>query len=361
MQEGGISVQEAEQKPEQSLTSKKEASVRLKGAQDIIGKYKREGFFGNEGEDQYAEAKIALSYEGTGGVSTKDTSLQIQAMIASIREIAEKDPQAQELNDYFTEKIKVFDSADGQTYSLGEWEDKLSAIQNDDFLSEDKKESKIKELEEKAFRGFLLQKEEAKTQEQPKVQADKLIEDQIIRITQEIEQSKGKGENTDERESILDGLKFAKQADGDVGIFFKADVLQRLKTSGVEGVNRGEIDRALEELNPDFGRAQDTLRTHLEKCGISRKQQMDIMDIVQTGDIEKLITNEYFNKIKNLDQLIFGKEITEQKLLQILSRQEKAMYLLKKYGKKGLWGILLVLFVGAVQTTDFAKGEFGVR
>lgn len=360
MQEGGISVQEAEQKPEQSLTSREEARLKLRDAGDIIRKHLNQGVFGEEGGDKDTKAQTALLYQGTEGSSTKEASIQLQAMIASVREIAGKDPQAQELSDYFAEKIKVFNLADGQIYSLSEWEKQLSAIQNNDSLSEDEKESKTKELEEKAFRGFLLQKE-TETQEQPKLQADSLIADQIIRITQEIEQSKGKGENTGERESVLESLKLAKQADGDVGIFFKADVLQRLKASGVEDVNRGEIDRALEELNPRLKKAEDTFRTHLEKYGISAEQQKQIVDIVQTADIEKLITNEYFNKIKDLDQLIFGKKITGQELLEMLSSQEKAMYLLTKYGKKGLWGILLMLLLGAVQTADFAKGEFGAR
>lgn len=163
---------------------------------------------------------------------------------------------------------------------------------------------------------------------------------------------------------MLLGFEFASKTNADsdhLGIFFKADVLQRLKTSGVEGVNREEIDRALEELNPRLKRAEDILRTHLKRDGISEEQQRQLTEIVKSGNIEKLITNEYFDKIKDLDKLIFGKEMTVQELLQQLSGQEKAMYLLERYGKKGLWGILLALLLGAVQTADFVKGEFGAR
>ena len=90
--------QETDVQPEQNMTSPKEASAKLKSAQDIIGKHLDQGFFGKEGEDKYTKAQTALSYEGTGGASTQEASLQIQAMIDGVRELTEKDPQDQELN-----------------------------------------------------------------------------------------------------------------------------------------------------------------------------------------------------------------------------------------------------------------------
>lgn len=352
----------AEKKLEQNMTSRKEATAKLKSALDIINSYLDQGLFGDAGEDKYNQAKTALSYKGTGGDSDRETSNQIRAMIDSVREIAGKDPQAQEISDYFTKNIKVFNQTEGKTYSLDGWEEQINVIQNDNSLSEEERSHKIEGLETEARYGFLLQKEETRTQEQQKPAEDRLIENSIDSIKKEIDRLKAAGQDTKEKEAFLASLELANNANGELGIFFKAHALNKLKTAGYEEANGELVERLIKESSPVLEKATGNLEIYLEKCNISKEQKNQLMDVIQKrGDIEQLIMGGYFDKVEGLDQLIFAKKMTEQELLQLLSGQKKVRYLLEKYGKKGLWALLLALLLGTVQAADLAKGELGAR
>lgn len=337
---------------------KEEAANRLREAKGIIAENLKNGAF-DKNPQKKDQAQTAIEYTGTDQPSDQETTKGIKAMVGSLEELRAIDTRAEQSYLEFLKYITV-QSGEGDNvefYSLQGWKKKLDAIQNDTSLSEEDRSHKIESLETKARYGFLLQKEGIQTEGQQKSAEDRLIDDSIGKIKEEIESLRASGQDLRGKDALLAHLELANNAKGELGIFFKTEAFRELKTSGIERINGEEIDRELEELNPRLKRAEDTLRAHLERCSISKDQQKQLMDIVQTGDIEKLITNEHFDKIKGLDQLIFGKEMSESELMKLLSTREKALHLLRGYGKKGLMGILLALLLGAVQAADLAKGE----
>jgi len=325
----------------------KEAGIKLGKAQDLIGTHLDSGFFGKEGDERYKQAKLASSYKGTGGDSTQEESDQIFAMRDSVRELVERDPQAREFDTFFSDNL-VVDIQEGDKkvrYSILEFEEKLKVIESDSSLSEEKKRENLEQLKQEARCGFLTEKEQAQdTQEKPQEKsAEDIISQQLSSLEKQLEAIKKEGRRTTgEQQQLIDLLRLAKEANGEVGALLKEKALQSLKANGALG-----IDNTMQSLSQQVEVAKNKLYEHLKNQNWSEEEISKFGSIVDKGQLEKMVREGKFPKVEGLDKLLFGREMTEEQLKKLLDPE----------GKKGLKGgsLLIALLILALGSMELAK------
>jgi hypothetical protein len=325
----------------------KEAGIKLGEAQGVIDRHLDQGFFGKEGDERYEQAKKASSYKGTGGDSTQENSDQIFAMRDSVKALVELDPQAKEIDRFLSDNL-VVDVKEGDKtmrYSISEFEEKLEAIQNDSSLSEEQKKEKSEQLKQEARCGFLTEKKQVlATQEKPQEKsAEDIISQQLSSLEKQFEAIKKEGGRlTGEQQQLIDLLRLAKEANGEVGALLKEKALQSLKANGELGV-----DNTIEGLSKQVEVARSKLLEHLANNNWSQNEINEFRNLVDKGQLEKMIREGKFPNVEGLDVLLFGREMSEEKLKNLLDPE----------GKKGLkaGSLLLLLLVLALGSVELAK------
>ena len=326
----------------------KEAGIKLGEAQGVIDRHLDQGFFGKEGDERYEQAKKASSYKGTGGDSTQENSDQIFAMRDSVKALVELDPQAKEIDRFLSDNL-VVDVKEGDKtmrYSISEFEEKLEAIQNDSSLSEEQKKEKSEQLKQEARCGFLTEKKQVlATQEKPQEKsAEDIISQQLSSLEKRFEAIKKEGGRlTGEQQQLIDLLRLAKEANGEVGrILVKKQALEFLRANGELGV-----DNTIEGLSKQVEVARSKLLEHLANNNWSQNEINEFRNLVDKGQLEKMIREGKFPNVEGLDVLLFGREMSEEKLKNLLDPE----------GKKGLkaGSLLLLLLVLALGSVELAK------
>jgi len=332
---------------ERIAISSQEAGIKLGKAQGLIGKHLDSDFFGKEGGERYEQAKKAFQYKGTGRDSTREESDQIFAMRSSIKELIDQDPQARELDTFFSDNL-VVDIQEGDKtmrYSILEFEKELEAIQNDSSLSQEQKKEKSEQLKQEARCGFLTEKKQVlATQEKPQEKsAEDIIYQQLSSLEKQFEAIKEEGGRlTGEQQQLIDLLRLAKEANGEVGALLKEKALQSLKANGILGA-----DNAIQSLNQQVEAAKNKLYDHLKNQNWSEEEISEFGSLVNEGQLGEIIKEGKFPEVKGLDKLLFGREMTEEKLKKLLDPEDK----------KGLevGSLLLLLLVLALGSVELAK------
>jgi len=320
---------------EPNMTSREKASANITRAKDIINKHLDSGLFGDQGQ-------IAVAYEGTGGDSTPETSFQMQAMRDCIRKIAQTDAEAQEINSFFTQNLKV-DAKEGDKtmrYSISEWEAKLETIQNDLSLSEEDRNTKIQQLKQEATCGFLVQKEDTQEQKvQDKSPEDILISGHRKSFEKKLKEAEERGDTPKEQmEKIgetLVMLRLAEETNGEAGIILKHLALKNLEENhGAQGLG---------DLIDNLGKqAEESINKVCELMESGKAEEF--RNAIKEGKLADLITSGKLPKIEGMRELLFGKDFTEEKLKEILELNKK-----KKEWKNTLLFALLLLALGPVE------------
>lgn len=185
---------------------------------------------------------------------------------------------------------------------------------------------------------------------------DKIIKDYIETIKKEIDKLKQASQDTKKQEELLRKLTIAQKANGKGGFVFKMEAMKSLKEAGYP--NMPEIT---EQQNTQYQESAEAIQKELQQAGVSQKDLAEIREGLAKGDLNIVVNEIVISKIKGLstdrlEGLIFGKNMTETELENLLDPDSKMKALLEKAKKAGK-GFLLILLVALFGLgSNFGKG-----
>lgn len=176
-----------------------------------------------------------------------------------------------------------------------------------------------------------------------RVLIDQAVAEQITVLEELIPRARENGADTKSREQLLIRLKHAQMAKGEVGGALSVGALTALN------------DNSLEPMINDHGvrvetQANQRILAHLSEQGYTQEQIVGIWKDVLSGNIDAVHQSGVLTKAR-LDVLVYGKPMADeelQKSLNGLLTQEQKAALEKKFGKKDLGALILILLAAGV-------------
>jgi len=225
--------------------------------------------------------------------------------------------------------------------TLDQWRAELNVLRNppdgapvDPQKAEEIKQ-KISELEAGDFAYEFVQEESAKQEKSPE---DIVISRHRKSFEEQFKKAEERGDVPKEQlEKIgetLVMLRLAKEANGEAGIILKHLALKNLEENhGAQG-----LDDSIENLGKQAAESMNKVYELMEPG-----KAEEFRNAIKEGKLEDLITSGKLLKIERMRELLFGKDMTEAKLKEILDLNKK-----KKWGN-ALLTVLIIMLIGPME------------
>lgn len=300
-------------------------------AKEVIGEQLQAGTLS---EDAQTDASLVLSFNGG---STEQTSKVLQATEKSLSALP--GDEAKDLLKRIQENQRVKDGS-GKTHTREEWTSKLNGVSPEERTV----------LEQQATYGYDFSDEGGSNSTEAASSTDtetsESAENNLIAVTvQELEEQRAalrdKGEDTKGIDGLLNNLRIAEKADGTAGILLK---LKALEAAGAS--YPGNAD----EVNARVDAAQQIIGEQLIKSGIAPEQMAELANLLQNGDIDGFIKGIGSNNIVGMDVALFGRELQEEEIIEMLNTANIPDDIKRKINLSGgakMAGLILLLLVVA--------------
>lgn len=285
---------------------------------------------GDEVLKEASEKALVAKEKRVDELDTQEAKATIDALEKTPDEGAKR--VFKELSPYA--RVTVGDGEEKKTYSLEEW---------NQFPPEQRTQ-----LENQAQWSFEVPQEpQGPTVEtSPRTDADRIIDKHLTNLKYDWQAGKLEGDANEQKRKLLVVLRLASQAKGDLGPLFKFAALQGIKEIGGQDVTLGsELNRLTGEVNGANG-TKEKLMTYLNEKGLSAEQLEKAQSALATEGLAGLLrVAESLPELNDLDQRIFGREVSEGELQKMLNTEDpnKQLELTKKVS---LWTLVLLLFSG---------------
>lgn len=192
---------------------------------------------------------------------------------------------------------------------------------------------------------------------------DRVIAQQIEAIEKEIAELKAGDINAKRLKKLVADLKLAQTGEGEWGVVLKMfgikSLLNEKSFAEVEG-----LDEASQAIMPAFREAWEKILTYLEERGISMEEYNKLRGEGGVNGIEVLLKSGRLFKDNSLENKLFGKEMDEKELTKLMKETNltpEQEELLRRVGKKGGLGILLLLLLSTMGVGEVMKDLTGGR
>lgn len=345
--EAGGQVADQARETVNALPARERAGRAIGAAVKLVADRFSEGLLDDKGEEIREAAQASQLYQA--GEVTPETSNGLRGLMTVLK--AGDDETSRDLAARISQGylVKIREGENEQFLTREQWEAEMARTD----LSDADREKLANGLHGHSFPSEnqqAAQAEEAK----PPLTEDVVIATQISTLERQIAEAKARGEDTGRKEGILVTLRLASQANGEVGVLLKVKALQDLKASGVAG-----LDDSLQALGERVPAAQQKLIEYLSVQGVSESDIIAACGLGGRSGLDRLITQGILDKVEGLDELVFGKELTKEDLGDLLDTTDLILQekqdLLKKYGKKAGFGLLLLILSTTFGAVDFGK------
>lgn len=294
----------------------------------------------DENPDLKEKAQLALSYKGEEG--SKKSSDGLRANIDVLETIGDE-ASGTALGE-ITPHVRI--SLGDEVHSFNEWEKKLASTTDPIERAN---------LKEKGKYFFEFPEETSgATSEAKEKTLDQVFDEQERKIQERIQEAKGKKEDTSKDEAFLAKIRLVREARGNIGEYFKQRLLVDFAAAGED---------FLEELINDTNEKATAGKEELVKFLAEKNlKQNEIAEIVG-GNLDSLVQSGIYKKLEGLDELIFGRKMTEDevgKLLSGIMDKNKVISFLAEHKKDigvGIGGLILLIIMAGMQVVEGIGGQ----
>lgn len=303
------------------------------------------------------QAEKALSYDGEE--VNKASSDALKGMLDSIDQIPGE--EAEGTRDELRKYVRVQVGDEEQLLTLDEWKEKLSRVTPDEAAA----------LESQALYGFVFPENAMQTAQtdqearasKPKTIVDTVIADYIGKIREEIDKLRGENKDVKSLERLVRTLEnLGQKPNGKLAILTKQFAIQAI--GNASGIDKGrDLWEAQLSVGQQLPEALRELQEHFYAMGITPDEFKEIQQNGLTA-VEALIKSGRLMNDEGLLKEIFGDALEGTSIDELLKgtnltpEQEE---LLRRYGKKGGLGVLLLLLLSTMGVDQVIKDLTGGR
>lgn len=279
------------------------------------------------------KAELALTYDPGKGVEENSGALKANIDILKIS----GDEGSQIALREISSNISVH--LGDESYTLSEWDKKLESTSLDEKVR----------LEQEGIYGFEFPEEDAGQTESLRKTLPEVFDEQEKNLIEKIKDAKDKKEDTSKDEALLVGIKLIKEARGETGTYFKQKLLTELQAAGVEN-----LEGLINEINEEAATGKQKLIEFLTERGIKENDMAGITE----GNLDSLVRSGIYKKLEGLDELVFGRKMTEDEVKGILNGimdKDKAANFMIAHRKDiglGIAGLILLIIMAGMQAVE---------